>query len=604
MDRQPALASVWSTTAIVFIAIIGCDFNRDDPFRDQPVVSLEDPPPALQGGTLLATRDDRYLVAADPDRDRITLVAMQDHSVRHLSVQQNSEPGRMAQDDEGRVYVVLRRGGALVELDPVGGSIRREISVCGHPQGVAVDREGDRLFVSCANGTLLTLDPTRNVSEERQIAPDLRDVVVHDGFVLVSRFREADIYRVPLTGDAVIRMELPMATLNGVDEEGDPTSLAQTYEPHVAVRLRASSEHPPAVLHQRARVGREVVFEGDPAPRRSYSYSNEPVSNGVETWHDPCDNGVVHAALTFLRDDGQPAHVAPPVQRAVVPVDMAVDSDGRVALAFAGEPGGDFAYGPQVVMTEEADARRGAASCVGNGSGPRYPGQVVSVEFVDGELAIQLREPAMLIVGDQEIPLGGASVRDTGHELFHLDLGGAVACASCHPGGDDDGHIWAFAATDTIRTLSLPGVVGLAPYHRRGDVPDFLSLMNSLEEQMASPDLSGPERDALESWLMRLPAPPAGPRVDPDAVARGREVFERDDLGCADCHSGEFGTDGLSHSMGGGSFQTPPLAGAALRAPYWHDGSANSLSDAVRAHPDASLGADELADLEAYLSSL
>ena len=91
---------------------------------------------------------------------------------------------------------------------------------------------------------------------------------------------------------------------------------------------------------------------------------------------------------------------------------------------------------------------------------------------------------------------------------------------------------------------------------------------------------------------------------------RGRALFTSTEIGCADCHSGARGTDLRNHDVGtGGSFQTPPLAGLAQRAPYFHDGCARTIEERFdRCHTDghgnvAELDEHERADLIAYLRS-
>lgn len=588
----------------------GCGLNVDDPYDDRPIVSLDAAPPPIAGGTLLVTRDGRHAVAADPDRDRVVIVDLASRAVRSVALEAGLDPGRAVETSDGRVLVALRRGGGLVELDPERAELVARHAVCASPRGLAVDASGDRVHVACADGTLATLDGARSVERTVQLAPDLRDVVVlPSGDLLVSRYRSAELLAV--SRDGVVAPEasrLPIAELVGTEStpEGD---LRQQYAPGVAVRL-ASAGTGAVVLHQRARIGVEAVFEGSSEPRTSYTYSNDPVSNdeGV-TWRDPCGNSVVHAAATFVGEDGGALHGAPSIEHAVVPTDVAVSPGGRLALAFAGEPGGEYRYGAQVVEVSAASASRDdPGGCLEPERDRRYPGQVIAVAFAGEVLVAQLREPARLVVGEDVVELGGGSVRDSGHDVFHLDTGGAIACASCHPEGGDDGHVWHFAATTPRRTQPLEGMVGQAPYHRAGDVPSFEDLMNALSEQMASPPLGTEALRAAERWLTRLPAPPSGPVVDPAAVERGRVVFET--AGCAGCHEGELGTDHRSHRVEDRELQTPPLRGIALRAPYLYDGRAPVLRAAFATPSDVTshgatfvFEAGEIADLEAYLAS-
>lgn len=83
------------------------------------------------------------------------------------------------------------------------------------------------------------------------------------------------------------------------------------------------------------------------------------------------------------------------------------------------------------------------------------------------------------------------------------------------------------------------------------------------------------------------------------AAGRGRDVFEA--VGCADCHTGPLLTDAgdrlhapaetcmdptLSERAATGMYRTTPLRALWQHAPYFHDGSAETL-DAVVAHYEA-----------------
>jgi mono/diheme cytochrome c family protein len=137
-----------------------------------------------------------------------------------------------------------------------------------------------------------------------------------------------------------------------------------------------------------------------------------------------------------------------------------------------------------------------------------------------------------------------------------------------------------------------------------------VDLMVDLQDQMAGPQLPPDALQAAERWLTRLPPPPSGPVVAADAVERGRALFARADVGCADCHTGPLGTDGESHRVGDGTWQTPPLRGIALRPPYLHDGRAATLREVLGTGRDGEhgdtggLSEAELGDLEAYVRSL
>lgn len=120
------------------------------------------------------------------------------------------------------------------------------------------------------------------------------------------------------------------------------------------------------------------------------------------------------------------------------------------------------------------------------------------------------------------------------------------------------------------------------------------------DDDVADPELSVEDVDALEFYLAQL-APPAAPSA-PDSA--GAEIFAS--TGCADCHTPSFETsagivhlysnlllhdvaaegavgipDGLATAV---EFRTPPLWGLGSTAPYMHDGRASTVAAAIEAH--------------------
>lgn len=179
------------------------------------------------------------------------------------------------------------------------------------------------------------------------------------------------------------------------------------------------------------------------------------------------------------------------------------------------------------------------------------------------------------------ISIPGETREDTGHAIFHSNSGIGLACASCHPEGADDGRVWNLGE-GSLRTPSLRGTLALtAPYHWAGDLKDIAALAATvLDQRMNGPKLNGAESAALEGWLFALPAPVMTPRLDEAAIARGKAIFERRDVGCSSCHSGEQHASSATVDVGtGGSFQVPSLVGVAARAPFMHNGCAATLED-------------------------
>jgi cytochrome c peroxidase len=74
-----------------------------------------------------------------------------------------------------------------------------------------------------------------------------------------------------------------------------------------------------------------------------------------------------------------------------------------------------------------------------------------------------------------------------------------------------------------------------------------------------------------------------------EAERRGQTLFQTDAVGCARCHPAPLYTDFQMHDVGtatddekiGPDYDTPTLRGLYDSAPYFHDGSAATLHDAL-----------------------
>jgi cytochrome c5 len=136
-----------------------------------------------------------------------------------------------------------------------------------------------------------------------------------------------------------------------------------------------------------------------------------------------------------------------------------------------------------------------------------------------------------------------------------------------------------------------------------------------------SPDMVTSKLPALRAYQHSLPVPPPPSGTFDAAIAeRGRAVFGRT---CASCHVGGSGTDNNSGTLhppadtgvngayaertANKAYRTTPLRALWQHAPYFHDGSAATLSDVV-AHYNRvrklGLTAEQQRDLVEYLKSL
>ena len=582
-------------------AFTGCSGGFDPPPPDEGAVTMTaTPPPAISGGTLLVAADGRTAIAGDADRHGIWVVDLDRGDIAFLPVGEGEEPGRVVEDVRGRAHVALLRGGAVVTVDIASREIVERRDVCVAPSGLAYDAAADALHVACMGGELITLPAAGGaMTRKLRLDHDLRDVVVDGDHLLVSRMRSAETLVVDAAGEVVSRRRLPDFVSSG--------GLGSTYTPSVAWRMTPLPGGGAAMVHQRARSSPVVV-----APGQMYYGDMD------------CDGNIVHTGVSLIDPAVGEEPVELPAAVAAIPmvglpVDVAVAADGET-IALVG------AANDKLVMTTRTSIidDSGLGSCVPSFGGSiemQLPGQPVAVAMRgESAVVVQLREPAGIYVfspsGSRTIELPGESVKDTGHEMFHRPPSAfaAMSCASCHPMGHEDGHVWNFDPIGLRRTQAMGGgILKTAPLHWDGDMDDFGTLMSEVfVGRMAGPSPGVRQLKLMARFMDSIPAFPASPPDDVEAVARGKALFESAAVGCADCHSGAMLTNNKNEEVGRGkALQVPTLIGISGRAPYMHDGCAATLRD--RFDPACGgdkhgnvegLGEAELDDMIAYLESL
>jgi mono/diheme cytochrome c family protein len=361
-----------------------------------------------------------------------------------------------------------------------------------------------------------------------------------------------------------------------------------------------------------------------------------------------CGAGIVQTSVTA----GLDSQNAPTgdLLEVTLGVDIAADSEGTMLAVAA--PGNQGSL-PQVQIVQltqlqgtadvatPADADAGVAfPTAGSFASPMVPGkdfapcmqgtvalepqgQVTAVSFASPYvLAVQEREPAAISFYDlrtqamrSRVELGGDSRFDTGHAIFHMRAGAGLACASCHPEAGDDGHVWTFATIGARRTQALRGgILGTEPLHWNGDMDDFQKLVKEVfVGRMSGFSPSSDQSDALSHWIDLQPSLSAN-AADNAAAVRGKELFESNEVRCAQCHTGSHLTNNQSANVGtGANLQVPSLKGVRFRTPLMHDGCASTIAERFTnkkcgggdSHGKTSqLNAAQISDLTAYLETL
>jgi len=194
----------------------------------------------------------------------------------------------------------------------------------------------------------------------------------------------------------------------------------------------------------------------------------------------------------------------------------------------------------------------------------------------------------------------------------------AFSCASCHPGGGDDGSVWNLAAERGGGTLSTKSLLGCSPAGPFGWMGERGTLSERVEETFhhtmsRRPDAA--ETAAVVAYIgtTKTLAHPEADRLRTEAAtARGEAIF-RGKGQCSKCHNGPDLSSGEIRDIGtGGKYKVPSLRGVWATAPYLHHAAAKTLPEIWQNanNPQgnhgagAKLTADETRDLVQFLKTL
>lgn len=599
-----------TSLALTALASTACEDAIDlDPLDETAPVEARVRPAPILGGTLTLT-DDGLAIAADPDRDLIHIVDLDARQVRHtITLAAGDQPHRVALGSHGKAHVVLRGAGGFATIDPDAGTITARHKLCPEPRGIAFHDADSSLYVACAGGSLFHLAESGAVLERHELEPDLRDVLIVDGEVKVSLFRSA----------AILGLDGSRTTIPAVD----------IGVPHVAWRTWVTASGEIAMIHQTASK-KPVPIDLD---AEDIADGNSPYGGGS----DPCLQGIVNTALTTIGPDGVRTSV---MFNSNLTVDAALSPDGnQVAMAVPGvirpedvvkvaDHGGnglnhgfdDEGFGgpsPAISRPSVQVSSKHNPDCFdqfGRGVDGNAYGQVTAVAYAaNGDLVVQSREPAQLMIttfdgSPETIALTGEARFDTGHEIFHRATGSGLSCASCHPEGTDDGHVWTFEDIGPRRTQPLDvGLEDTAPYHWDGDMKDFNVLMSEvLAHRMGGKRQSSAREDSFTRWIFAQHRPAARTGDMLSLASTGEALFTS--YGCNKCHDGPALGGRRTETIAGEAKQVPTLRRISLHPPFMHDGRSATLEAAVRdmltttdhaSAPDADVDA-----LAAYLRTL
>lgn len=617
-----------------------------------------------QTSRLGMSADGSTLYVAHADHDLVRAIDVARGDVRG-EVVVAGHPHRLTVLADGRVAVTSRYAGTVSVVNVEQGNVDATVEVGSDPFGVievdgallvAVSGEGDLAKVSL-DGRLLSRIALQHDDPRGLVATP-------DGKVLVSHFTAGQLSVV--VGDDArgrIDMHLPSKRFffpNQMDTLSVSTDGSQVAVPHVECNNDPAQFGAGGTDLAGSGVSVEYYVTGPtgfpavvPAISSADPVTEENLSDEVRTIEEatlatserpgaaapvinPIDRNLLMelnvaqpTAVAWVAGDGLQLVVAKGsgnviVRRPVihdgqssiighVDVDVGADSiqvspDGRTAYVFNAFT--DTIHAFEIPVDEVSKSKY---------SGDRGSGQAF-VTRAEPLAEIEARELASI---DPILP---AAVRN-GRTLFHavddrLTRMGSISCASCHPGGADDGTTWSFAEGPRQSPALWGGILGTEPFHWDQQVADMADISRvTIQGRMGGFGLDRDDMNDVGAFLNTIPAPAPPLNADLASVERGEAIFFSQESGCTTCHQGAQFTDNRAHDVGTGpgfaaresatDFATPVLFGVAHSAPYLHDGSAQTLEELVerviatdRMGRGSHLTAQDKADLVAFLKTL
>ena len=564
-----------------------------------------------------------FLIAVgDATATSLRLVDLETET-QNTRIKLEGRPEGIAWSTDGkRLFVSEAGAGSIAEINPARGKILRRITTGRYPGGIALAEN---------RGLLLAAD--RGL--DRLTAIDLRDdktrahfpVGRQPGFVAVT----------PDESLAVVSNLIPATAATSPDHATEITLVdLETLAVRASVRLPTGSTN-----------ARDIAIDADSA--KAY------VVHTIGRFHLPTtqlDRGWVNTNALSIIDLKSATRTATVLldrvtEGAADPWGVAISPDGgRLFITLSGVhqiaainlqglaaiigPDPDaFSNDLSILHREQLIQRIDLPAKGPRGIGISSDGHTIAVAGYFSQNLILLDSETLTPTA---IPLGPQIEPDIirrGELAFH-DADRCfqrwLSCATCHADARVDGLNWDLLndgignpknSRSMLLSHATPPVMSLGVR----DSMETAVRAGFIHIQFTQP--APGEAEAVSAYLRSL-KPELSPFRKPDgslteAATRGREIFNRKDVGCATCHTQPLYTNlqlldvGTATPLDRGEteYVTPTLIELWRTPPYLHDGRSATMREVLVDHnPDdrhgrtSHLGASEIDDLIEYLLSL
>ncbi|MFT5082503.1 MAG: hypothetical protein ACI9Y1_000528 [Lentisphaeria bacterium] len=541
----------------------------------------------------------------------------------------------------GDVFAVTYRDDDKVVVFDARGFPLRSIDTGHGTQPIASLSDGEFLYVSLyASGEVMKIDADNgDILSRLYVGPTPKAMALHNGRLLVARFistpDRGEVYDINVELDLTLDRIIEINKIS-VPDDIDHGSGVPNYLSSIVINAEGTLAY---VTANKANIDRGLTRNG-------------------QALDDDNTIRPMIASLDLLTNSD--VNIDPATREGSTDLDNGADPAGIIFLANPAIRMHSL-QGNNIVVGNDFDANRAAQ--FSTGSAPQemcatlrslyvknFTDRTISVIDIAGFMfdgALSATTETVSTVTDETL----SEQELLGLQLFYharipdISPEGYMSCASCHANGGHDGMVWDLSSLGEgfRNTLSLNGSSGtrFGDLHWSGnfdEVQDFeiqIEKLNGAEglipgvtfaDQSPLNYITGGQSDELDALAAYVGSLGKGSvKHSPyrtyvgelsEAAKRGKNIFENDN--CADCHAGEAFRDGRRHDVGtiqstsgnrlGGellAIRTPSLIHLWDTAPYFHDGSALTLSEVLAVGDHArDLTSDDEADLIQYLLSI
>jgi len=649
----------------VIVTATGDDGSSDQKIVQQRVheTLMSEAPVSSMSVVYEARADGDRLYVANPDNDQVTVVdAATGNVLAEIAV--GDEPRSLALDSPGTLCVVNKGDATVTRIDTNSLSAVGTLSLprASRPHGIVFDENKTYAFIALeAAGKVLKVDfSSGQIVDETDTGPFPRELALHSSGarLLAPRFISSP------TADEHTRNPAPgggeVIVINTDDMSIETTISVPYHSPENDIDTNIENRGIPNYLRAPAMSPNGYIAI---VPSKVDNIYRGSMRDGNAREHDTLVRGMLStvdfwAAAEQLDNRFHFDNNSQPTAVAFGPTGnylYVVHEASRAYEVF------DY-YSGEIIFSGEVEFAPTGIAVSPDGTRVYVHNWLSrSLSIIDSSSLMDGSSDNADVIDTVSL-VSNESLSDQvllGKRLFHDSkdprLSGQkyISCATCHDDAGHDGRVWDFSdAGEGLRnTIDLRGRSGIGHgnVHWSANFDEFHDFENDIREifdgtgllsdidfndSRAPLDAFTPKAgrsgdlDALAAYAASLAPLGDSPYRNAngsltDAAVRGREIFRTAD--CALCHSGSRFTDSpndIGHNIGtvdsdtggrlgqpllDGGLDTPTLRGLWHGAPYLHDGSAQTIQDAVTAHSSgmnfnvASLSNTELNDLAAYL---